>query len=228
MSILKRMRGRQATEKHASAEYQTISYSQEGEDLVLSRLFPNRTKGFYVDIGAHHPYRFSNTYFFYKMGWTGINIDPIPGIKKLFDAERPGDINLEMAVSDENSILNYYNFKEKALNTFSESLAKQYQAGNWELESVIPIETFTVAEILDRHCPPGKKIDFMSIDVENLEMKVLGSNNWERYSPEVLVIEILDCPAENVMNTEVFRFLSGKGYLFFAKTFNTCFFKLKN
>ena len=54
------------------------SYSQEGEDILLSRIFRNQKKGFYVDIGAHHPTRFSNTYYFYKLGWRGINIDAIP------------------------------------------------------------------------------------------------------------------------------------------------------
>ena len=228
MSIIRRIRGQQSGQKHQSDEYQTIAYSQEGEDLVLKRLFPGRIDGFYVDIGAHHPYRFSNTYLFYKLGWCGINIDPIPGIKKSFDTERPRDINLEMAVSDEHATLNYYNFKEKALNTFSEPLARQYQAANWDMESVIPVETFTLAQILDQYCPSGRKIDFMTIDVENLEMKVLGSNNWERYKPEVLVIEVLDCPADQVTDTEIYRFLHAKGYQFVAKTFNTCFFKIKD
>jgi hypothetical protein len=68
----------------------------------------------------------------------------------------------------------------------------------------------------------------MTIDVENLEMKVLSSNNWERYKPDVLVIEVLDCPADQVTGTEIYRFLHEKGYQFVAKTFNTCFFKIKN
>ena len=51
------------------------SYSQEGEDMVLKRIFDKQTKGFYIDVGAHHPKRFSNTYNFYLKGWKGINID---------------------------------------------------------------------------------------------------------------------------------------------------------
>jgi len=44
--------------------YGLKSYSQEGEDMILRRLFGKQKKGFYVDIGAHHPKRFSNTFFF--------------------------------------------------------------------------------------------------------------------------------------------------------------------
>ena len=50
---------------HEAASYLNISFSQEGEDLVLQRLIGIKSNGFYVDIGAHHPYRFSNTYKFY-------------------------------------------------------------------------------------------------------------------------------------------------------------------
>ena len=74
------------------------SYSQEGEDRILQRLFENQTPGFYVDIGAHHPRRFSNTYIFYKQGWRGINVDATPGSMFLFRVFRKRDINLEIAV----------------------------------------------------------------------------------------------------------------------------------
>jgi hypothetical protein len=42
------------------------SYSQEGEDLILRRIFNGQGAGFFVDVGAHHPKRYSNTYYFYN------------------------------------------------------------------------------------------------------------------------------------------------------------------
>jgi FkbM family methyltransferase len=211
-----------------NSAFEIIGYSQEGEDILLNRIFSNVQKGFYIDIGAHHPFRFSNTYFFYKLGWSGINIDPIPGVKQLFDQYRPNDINLEIAINDAKATLTYYNFKEKALNTFSEPLAEKYQKASWELEGVIPIETFPLAEILYRFLPAKKMIDFMSIDVEGLEMNVLRSNDWEKYRPGVLLIEMLDCKIEQVMDTEIGQYLALHGYVFFAKTVNTFFFKFGN
>jgi len=66
------------------------SYSQDGEDVVLASFYENMKnyRGFYVDIGAHHPVRFSNTWMFYKNGWKGINIDPTPGSMKAFNVIR--------------------------------------------------------------------------------------------------------------------------------------------
>src|SRR4051794_10306733 len=71
------------------------SYSQEGEDMVLRRVFNNKRGGFFVDVGAHHPRMYSNTYYFYLRDWRGINIDAMPGGMAAFDRMRPGDINVE-------------------------------------------------------------------------------------------------------------------------------------
>ena len=70
-------------------EWANISYSQEGEDLILERFFEGKEIGFFVDIGAHHPMRFSNTYIFYLKGWRGINVDATPGSMIPRDAACP-------------------------------------------------------------------------------------------------------------------------------------------
>jgi len=73
--------------------YSIKIYSQDGEDIILKEFFSGKEKGFYVDIGAHHPLRLSNTYLFYKKGWSGINIDAMPGSMKIFNKKRRRDIN---------------------------------------------------------------------------------------------------------------------------------------
>lgn len=106
------------------------SFSQEGEDLILHRLFQDyehitktKLEGFYIDVGAHHPIRFSNTFSFYVKGWSGINIDPTPGGMEAFRNIRPRDVNLELAVSDKKEKLKFYLFEEPALNTCDENIA---------------------------------------------------------------------------------------------------------
>src|SRR6187431_556967 len=104
--------------------YSLKSYSQEGEDLILNRILEKKTCGFYVDVGAHHPKRFSNTYLFYQKGWRGINIDAMPGSMAEFRNFRPRDINIEAAVGAAKEIP-FYVFDEKALNTFDSNLAEE-------------------------------------------------------------------------------------------------------
>jgi FkbM family methyltransferase len=212
--------------KQPDNDYLNISYSQEGEDSILNRIFEAQPEGFFVDIGAHHPFRFSNTYAFYKRGWQGINIDPNPNSKKQFDLFRPRDINIEFGVSETKGSLKYYNFFEKALNTFSGERAEEYQKANWPIESVINIETFPLADILNNHLTRGQKIDFMTIDVEGLEMQVLISNNWDLYKPKVILIEMLNLPFEELIECDIYKLLFKQGYRYVAKTINTVFFKL--
>ena len=168
-----------------------FSYSQEGEDLVLRRLFEGRENGFYVDVGAHHPYRFSNTALFSENGWRGINIDPNPGTAILFDRYRPRDVNLELGINNTSEPLDFYIFKEPALNTFdSKTAAEHISSGKWELLHKKSVQQKTLSEVLDRHLPEGQKIDFLSIDVEGLGYEVLTSNDWNKYLPDVIVIEV--------------------------------------
>src|SRR5436309_16100262 len=88
-------------ERFGARTYGNLAYSQEGEDLVLRRIFETQAKGIYVDVGAHHPFRFSNTCLLHKRGWRGINIDAMPGSMTLFERFRPLDVNLELGVGVE-------------------------------------------------------------------------------------------------------------------------------
>jgi FkbM family methyltransferase len=205
-----------------------VSFSQEGEDVVLRRVFSNTEKGTYVDVGAHHPTHCSNTKFFHQRGWTGINIEPIPGSKTIFDAERPKDINLEMLVSENDGMVEFYLFDPSLMNTMSPQQAKENEKFEWcKFKEMVMIPSMPLAKLLDQYLPAGKKIDFMSIDVEGAEMSVLRSNNWEKYAPDVLLVEIIDIVVEDLLKTEVHHFLSEKNYNFFAKTGNTLFYKKK-
>lgn len=82
----------------AKIAYGNVSYSQNGEDILLEAIFYKQQKGFYVDVGAHHPIKYSNTFLLYKRGWRGINIDAMPGSMKTFAKYRKGDINIECGV----------------------------------------------------------------------------------------------------------------------------------
>ena len=209
--------------------YALKSYSQEGEDMILRRLLEKQKTGFYVDVGAHHPKRFSNTFFFYKKGWCGISIDAMPNSMKLFDKIRPRDINLEIPISDKKQKLKYYMFNEPALNGFSKELAEKRDGkDNYKIISEKNMETSTLEEILEKYLPSGQEIDFMSIDVEGLDLQVLKSNNWKRFRPKFVLVEILGSSIEEMANSKEYKYLAEFGYEIFAKTVNTVIFQSKD
>jgi len=205
--------------------YALKSYSQEGEDMILRRLFEKQRTGFYVDVGAHHPKRFSNTYFFYKQGWHGINIDAMPGSMKLFEKIRPRDINIEKPISEKKQILTYYAFNEPALNGFSKELSEERNGKeNYFIEFTQDIETATLEEILENNLPKNQDIDFLSIDVEGLDFMVLQSNNFQKYKPKVILIEILGSSLSDIQNNEISKYLKNFNYSIYAKAVNTIIF----
>jgi FkbM family methyltransferase len=205
--------------------YAIKSYSQEGEDMILRRIFEGVDKGFYVDVGAFHPKRFSNTYFFYKQGWHGINIDAMPGSMNLFKIQRPRDINIEKAVSDSKRLLTYYAFNEPALNGFSQDISMQLDGhSDYKLIFKKEMQTETLEEILDQHLHEQQKINFLSVDVEGLDFAVIRSNNWSKYSPRAVLVEILESTLEGLTQNEIAIFLRQFGYAIYAKCVNTVIF----
>ena len=149
--------------------YVNLAYSQDGEDMILRRLFERQKSGFYVDVGAHHPYRFSNTCYFYRRGWRGINIDPNPDAIEAFRRERPSDINICVGVSDSAGSLSFHFLNEPALNTFDADLAAdRARSPGYRLVEIRSVSVRRLDDLLAEYVPPGQRIDFLSIDVRRL------------------------------------------------------------
>jgi FkbM family methyltransferase len=203
------------------------SYSQEGEDLILERFLEFRPSGFYVDVGAHHPMRFSNTYRLYRRGWRGLNIDANPGSMALFQKMRPKDINIEAAVSSIGQELIYYRFNESALNTFRKELALERTSKAYSIIEEVKILTVPLCQLIEQHVPAGTKIDLLTVDVEGLDYEVLSSNDWGRYSPEFILVECLGASTlEQASSDPVAQLLFSQHYSIVAKTMNTVLFRL--
>ena len=182
-------------------EHAIKSYSQEGEDMILNRIFEGKSNGFYVDIGAHHPRRFSNTHFFYKLGWSGINVEPNPDVVQIFNSERPRDKNLQCGVSSVDGSLKYYYFDDPALNTFDKDMVQsRLELTNYKLIKIEDIPVYRLDKILRDHISNQKRIDFLSVDVEGFDLLVLKSNNWSLFRPSCVVAEVLNVTLDEASN----------------------------
>lgn len=214
-------------QEYGAWQFGQFAYSQEGEDVALAKLMHGIENGHYIDIGCHHPARFSNTYMFYRQGWRGLNIDAKPNIVELFAQYRPEDKTLCMGLGQESGELLFYEFAETALNTFSESLAQERIAGGWPLKTTRKIAVSSLADALDAHWPQGQSIELMSMDIEGLDEAVLRSNNWQKYRPRFLVLEFLETrDIAQILQTELYAFLKNQGYTWVAQTGRSSIFAL--
>lgn len=211
----------------APLTYRNRSYAQEGEDMVLRRLFEGQRRGFYVEVGCHHPFRFSNTASFYRMGWQGLCIDPLPGTRALFNRWRPRDIVLEMGVSQTPSALTYYMFDEPALNTFSAEQARACTSDNrYALKMQREVPTLPLSTLLEQHLPkPVPQIDFLSVDAEGMDLEVLRSNDWQRWRPRLVVAECAYSDVARWSEDPVVQFMASCQYRPVAKTVHSVIFE---
>ena len=164
------------------------SFSQRGEDIIIDNLLGKKRGGFYVDIGAYDPTRFSNTKRFYLRGWRGINIEPDPIRIKKFHNSRPRDINLNIGIANKNGLLNFFKFSPQTLSTFSKSAAANYQKQGYTIIETLKVKVSKLGQILEKECK-NRQIDFFSIDTEGSDLEVLKSNNWKKFKPKVICIE---------------------------------------
>jgi FkbM family methyltransferase len=209
---------------HRWRGYRQRTYAQTGEDLILAGLLRGRTNGFYVDVGAHHPQRLSNTYLFYRRGWRGINIDPLPGSMAHFRRRRPRDINLEIAISQTPSPLTYYMFNDGAFNSFDPAVIERYRHhARLRLRGQVTVQTYRLEDVLTEHLPASTPLDFLSVDAEGFDLEVLHSNNWNRYRPRFALVESPD-QDDLCASSPIKDYLAEQGYHLIAHTLHTAIF----
>lgn len=167
------------------------SYSQYGEDLVIDGILGNKRSGFFIDVGANDPVVFNNTKRFYDRGWSGINIEPNPSLLKRLVEQRPRDINLNLGLGLNNrEKLPFYVVSADTLSSFNKMDAERNcKIYKEKIIETLNIPTQTLLNIFDDYVKESK-VDFLSVDVEGFELDVLKGNDWDKYRPTLILIEI--------------------------------------
>ena len=170
----------------SSAAAPFLSYSANNEDVILNRLFSERGEGFFVDVGAAHPFFENDTWALYDRGWHGINIEPNASFYQLLVEQRPRDINLNLVVSDEPGEVTFHEVVGTGLSTCNPDDAKRAEAKGFEVVRHI-VRAMTLRDILAN--ASASVIDVLKVDVEGFELKVMASNDWSRFRPRIILAE---------------------------------------
>lgn len=189
-------------------------YAQDGEDTILLRHFETQKikKGFYVDIGAHHPLLHSNTKIFYDLGWTGINIEPIEDYYQKFLEERPLDINVRALITDFTGKKDFYQFKETAISTSHDDHFELRKEQGFNFQSLEKVDSYTIKDLLDKYLPGNQEITFLFIDTQGYEFKYLKTNDWNKYQPKYVCIGVPG-NLNDVVNSETTKYLKSLNYV---------------
>lgn len=203
---LNKMEKKIETLQDDALKYYHKSYSLSGEDLLLYAFLTNNekveNKGIYIDIGAYHPKKCSNTKFFYDQGWRGINIDAMPQSMNDFMGMRSEDINLEIGVTSKNGSLPYYSFENSKYNSFDKALSEEKIQKDIKLKEILDIKVMDLNSILYKYISENMKIDFISLNTDN-NMDILSVFDFEKYSPKYfLVNKIRENNTQFILNME--------------------------
>ena len=167
----KRNKADKADERGPIPEYARLSFSQQGEDIVLFHALRDVMKienATYMDVGAAHPRKSNNTYLLHWNGCHGVLVEPNPMFAKMCRDERPKDIVVEAGIGvTETTEADYYEIKgNPMLNTFSPDQVKELQKGKTEdvVERVRKMPLLSINKVIEQHLG-GKSPDLLSTDV---------------------------------------------------------------
>lgn len=204
-----------------------ISFSQFGEDLLILSYFSNykaleRFKGFYVDIGAFHPFKLSNTVLLYKLGWHGLNIDCDQDKIELFNRLRPRDINVCAAIANSNKEMTLLRYPMSATNRLSNKYADEQLSlcGEVPVDQLV-IKTKSLETVLLENNLENNRIDYLNIDVEGMELEVLEGIDFSKRMPQLISIEIMNSENFQLIN----QFLEKYRYIVSGIVRHNYFFK---
>tara|TARA_B100000902_G_C27300521_1_gene912500 strand:+ start:337 stop:999 length:663 start_codon:yes stop_codon:yes gene_type:complete len=188
------------------------SYSQFSEDLILKEIF-GKFVGKYVDIGCFHPIKYNNTALLHKNGWTGTNIDLNQKSIELFKACRPSDINIVACLSDKIEIIDIYMDTEfSALNSIYSENFNNFDIKNYKKKKV---ETKLFKDLIHNN------FDYLNIDCEGNDYKILKSIDLKYFTPKVIIIEV-----NQQYKDKIYDYLNINGYkLYKVQTLSHIFVK---
>ncbi|ASP35870.1 FkbM family methyltransferase [Labrenzia sp. VG12] len=198
------------------------TYSQLGQDLLIKKKFKRANFGewYCVDVGCHHPIINNNTFLFYELGARVLNIDPNPDLEGLYKRYRGEDKFLCSAVSNAPSTQKYYRYSNSQWNGLEENLGQKSKLVSTEFVPVSSLQTIFV-----EHNVP-ETIDFLSIDTEGHELRVLQGVDLNKYDIGCICLESR-MNAENHLNTELHKFLTDRYVLFAHNGHDALYIKRK-
>jgi FkbM family methyltransferase len=192
-----------------------LSYSQFGEDITAANLLRNVKSGFYVDIGAHHPLKHSNTALLHIKGWQGVTVEPQLDGFRAFQRFRPHATNLRVAIHNQADSVTLYKFRGGlSSTTMEERVEDMRQSKEVVGEEVVP--ALSLNAVFERHVPEGIHVNYLSVDIEGYDTEAIRAFDLGKYRPDVVCIEIHRPDMTALGDHPAVRYMSEHGYQLYA------------
>jgi FkbM family methyltransferase len=199
------------------------------DEIIHKTFFNNKINGFFVECGAFDGYQESSCKFFEdNLGWTGLNIEPVPYLFDQLVLNRPNSINENVAISSENgkSVFTQAihptlgrNFGNGSLS-YSDTHLQELKKQNCEFET-FDVDVVSFAELYKKYLFP--KIDLFVLDVEGHEEKALQGILSIPHS----VLPRIFCIEYSIVGEDKISKLMKSDYKYIFKHFQNAFYAKK-
>ena len=203
-------------------------YSQHGEDKEIGKFFEKKPHGYYCDIGCFHPIRYSNTFYLFRRGWEGVNIDVNQASIDLFNIARPNDKNICAAISDVSSEADL--FEDDILgpvNTIDNKMHEKSKDIFFKKGIVKKIKTSKIFDIISENVL-NEKTDFLNIDAEGSDYKIIKQINLKKSKISLVAIETHDPNGKKLDDfNNISKYFENNQYFIHKKIGPTTLYKKK-
>jgi len=182
------------------------SYSQFGEDLIVWQFFARCSNGFFVEVGANDPVKFSQTWLLEQNGWTGLLVEPLADRCSRLRSARPRSRVHQVAVGAP-AQRGQLELQVPPDDMFASLCPRDKAPASVKTETV---QVKTLDDVLASEGDPS--VDFLSIDVEGLELEALQGFSLARYRPRLLLME------DHLKSLAVHAHLTAHGYELVKRT----------
>lgn len=195
----------------------SASYAIGGVDLLLGLLLRDVKSGLYLDVGANHPMRYSNTYRLYQEGWKGVAVDGNADFAPLWRSVRPRDEFVCALVSEEVKEITFDVFPDSTMSTIDPDTSRRYSE-RFDSSS-IRTETRTTTTLAEIWSTSGLgEIHLLSLDIEGVEPSALKGMGLGINTPGVICLELKNISLYDFQENETYKYLNQFGYRMICKT----------
>ena len=164
--------------------------SQDGQDKWANEnVFHGKRGGVFVDLGCYDGVTYSNTWYMERvLNWTGVCVEPNPEVYPRIASQAGRHSGVQLAVSDHRGVAPFVAaYMRSSLN--ASAVDYDFLASQGVSTASVNVELTTPAALLAAHLPRRVPIDYVNIDVEQLEVPILRVWPWEAHCVTLFNIE---------------------------------------
>ena len=164
-------------------------YSQNNEEQTILNYFEGKPAGTFLDIGAYHPTKLSNTRALFERGFKGVYVEPSPSLHQAFLDEIKDDPLMQLVtecLGEHCCEVEFHDSGDWAVSTTDPGWVEKWKNTGATFNR-IKVNMITVAALLEKSV--HKTFDFISLDTENTVKVILPLLDLNALKTSLICVE---------------------------------------